>query len=121
MPVDHVILNVRDYARSKAFYEQALKPLDYELIMEFGPGGGFGVGGKPDFWVTQRGEPTVAHVAFAAADHAAVDAFYEAAIAAGGEDNGAPGPRPHYHENYYAAFVHDPDGNNIEAVCHRPE
>ena len=121
MPVDHVILNVRDYARSKAFYEQALKPLDYELIMEFGPGGGFGVGGKPDFWVTQRGEPTAAHVAFAAADHAAVDAFYEAAIAAGGEDNGPPGPRPHYHENYYAGFVHDPDGNNIEAVCHRPE
>ena len=92
MPVDHVILNVRDYARSKAFYEQALKPLDYELIMEFGPGGGFGVGGKPDFWVTQRGEPTVAHVAFAAGDHAAVDAFYKAAIAAGGEDNGQPGP-----------------------------
>ena len=121
MPVDHVILNVSDYARSKAFYEQALKPLGYELIMEFGPGGGFGVGGKPDFWVTERGEPTVAHVAFAATDPAAVERFSEAALAAGAEDNGPPGPRPHYHESYYAAFVHDPDGNNIEAVCHRPE
>ncbi|HEU6445518.1 MAG TPA: VOC family protein [Gaiellaceae bacterium] len=121
MPIDHVILNVRDYARSKAFYEQALKPLGYEVVMEFGEGAGFGLEGKPDFWVSHRGDPTIVHVAFAAPDRRTVDAFYDAALAAGGEDNGPPGLRPHYHETYYAAFVHDPDGNNIEAVCHRPE
>jgi catechol 2,3-dioxygenase-like lactoylglutathione lyase family enzyme len=121
MPIDHINLNVRDYGRSKQFYELALKPLAYELVLEFGTSGGFGEDGKPDFWVSQRGEPTVAHVALAAPDRATVDAFYEAAISAGGKDNGPPGPRPHYHESYYGAFVHDPDGNNIEAVCHRPE
>lgn len=121
MPIDHINLNVRDYGRSKQFYELALKPLAYELVLEFGASGGFGEDGKPDFWVSQRGEPTVAHVALAAPDRATVDAFYEAAISAGGKDNGPPGPRPHYHESYYGAFVHDPDGNNIEAVCHRPE
>jgi catechol 2,3-dioxygenase-like lactoylglutathione lyase family enzyme len=121
MPIDHVILNVRDFARSKEFYSQALKPLGYDVVMELGQGVGFGREGKPDFWVVKRGEPTVAHVAFASPDRRTVDAFYEAAVAAGAEDNGPPGPRPHYHENYYAAFVHDPDGNNIEVVCHRPE
>ncbi|MGH2450042.1 MAG: VOC family protein [Candidatus Limnocylindria bacterium] len=121
MPIDHINLNVRDYGRSKQFYELALKPLAYELVLEFGTSGGFGKDGKPDFWVSQRGEPTVAHVALAAPDRTTVDAFYEAAISAGGKDNGPPGPRPHYHESYYGAFVHDPDGNNIEAVCHRPE
>jgi catechol 2,3-dioxygenase-like lactoylglutathione lyase family enzyme len=121
MPIDHVTLNVPDYERSKAFYVEALKPLGYELLMEHGPAGGFGQSGKPDFWVSQRGEPTVTHVALAAPDRSTVDAFYEAAMAAGAEDNGPPGLRPHYHETYYGAYVHDPDGNNIEAVCHRPE
>ena len=118
MPIDHVILNVSDFARSKAFYEQALQPLGLEVVMEFGAGAGFGQSGKPEFWVAQRDRPTAAHVAFAAQDREAVDRFYEAAMAAGGTDNGPPGLRPHYHENYYGAFVIDPDGNNVEAVCH---
>ena len=120
MPIDHITLDVRDYASSKQFYEQALKPLGYELVMEFGEAGGFGESGKPDFWVSQRGEPTTAHIALLAPDREAVDRFYEAAMAAGATDNGAPGLRPHYHENYYGAYVIDPDGNNIEAVCHSP-
>ena len=120
MAIDHVTLDVSEYPRSKQFYEQALKPLGYELVMEFGEAGGFGEGGKPDFWVSQRGEPTTAHIALVAADRAAVDQFHEAAMAAGATDNGAPGLRPHYHENYYGAYVIDPDGNNIEAVCHMP-
>ena len=120
--IDHFTLHVSDYAKSKAFYLAALAPLGYELIMEFGPAGGFGVAGKPDFWVAQ-GEPTrpTFHVAFRAADRAQVDAFHAAAMAAGATDNGAPGLRPHYHPNYYGAFVLDPDGQNIEAVCHTPE
>jgi catechol 2,3-dioxygenase-like lactoylglutathione lyase family enzyme len=121
MPIDHVTLNVLDYERSKTFYEQALKPLGYELLMEFGPHAGFGQEGKPDFWVAERGEPTIAHIAILAKDRETVDAFHEAAIAAGAGDNGPPGLRPHYHENYYGAYVIDPDGNNVEAVCHMPE
>jgi catechol 2,3-dioxygenase-like lactoylglutathione lyase family enzyme len=78
-----------------------------------------GAGGKPDFWISKGDPKTPVHVAFSCPDRATVDAFYEAAIAAGGRDNGAPGLRPHYHPNYYGAFVYDPDGNNIEAVCHR--
>ncbi len=82
---------------------------------------GFGRWGKPDFWISQ-GEPGQAfHIAFAADDRTTVDAFHEAAIAAGGRDNGGPGLRPEYHPSYYGAFVFDPDGNNIEAVCHMPE
>jgi catechol 2,3-dioxygenase-like lactoylglutathione lyase family enzyme len=120
--IDHVILDVRDYSASKRFYEQALAPLDYEIVLEIGSGCGFGHMGKPDFWVAERGSPqTGVHVAFASPDRATVDRFYEAAIAAGGADNGPPGLRPHYHEHYYAAFVHDPDGNNVEVVCHAPE
>jgi len=120
--IDHVALNVRDYEASKKFYEQALKPLGYEVIMEYPHACGIGVGGKPDFWITQRDEPSApVHVAIASPDRKAVDAFYEAATAAGGKDNGPPGLRAHYHENYYGAFVHDPDGNNLEAVCHTPE
>ena len=118
MPIDHVTLNVRDYERSKSFYEQALQPLGYELVMEFGPAGGFGKEGKPDFWVSQRGEPTIAHVALLAPDRKTVDAFHQAATAAGAADNGPPGLRPHYHESYYGAYVIDPDGNNIEVVNH---
>jgi catechol 2,3-dioxygenase-like lactoylglutathione lyase family enzyme len=121
--IDHVILNVLDYAASKRFYEQALAPLEYEVAFELGEEGcGFGRMGKPDFWVAHRGEPhTDVHVAFSSPDRASVDRFYDAALAAGGTDNGPPGLRPHYHESYYAAFVRDPDGNNVEAVCHAPE
>ena len=120
--LDHVILNIRDYAASKRFYEGALASLDYEVIIELDGSCGFGQHGKPDFWIAQRGNAhTDVHVAFASPDRGSVDRFHAAALAAGGEDNGAPGLRPHYHEQYYAAFVRDPDGNNIEAVCHRPE
>lgn len=125
--LDHIGFAVRDYVRSKAFYETVLATLGYRLIVEVGPEqgadghhAGFGAG-KPDFWIGE-GRPPIGnlHVAFAAADRAAVDAFHAAALAAGATDNGAPGLRPHYHANYYGAFVLDPDGHNIEAVCHRP-
>ena len=102
--------------------KKALAPLGYSLQMEFEGAAGFGTGeGIPDFWIGSSPERGATHVAFGAADRATVDAFYEAAIAAGGKDNGAPGLRPHYHEGFYAAYVHDPDGNNVEAVTHRPE
>lgn len=120
--LDHIILTVSDYSASRAFYLEALEPLGYEVIMEVGPAGGFGVAGKPDFWIRQA-EPVKppVHVAFRAPDRRSVDAFHAAAMAAGGRDNGGPGLRAHYHPNYYGAFVFDPDGNNIEAVCHLPE
>ncbi len=118
--LDQVGIPVSDFERSKRFYEGDLSPLGYELIM--GPrcgAAGLGRSGNPDFWVFQ-GEPGHAvHVAFAAQDRASVEAFYEAATAAGGHDNGRPGLRPEYHPTYYGAFVLDPDGNNIEAVYHR--
>jgi catechol 2,3-dioxygenase-like lactoylglutathione lyase family enzyme len=125
--IDHVGFSVSDYSRSKTFYEMALKPLGYKLIMEATaqttgmPAAGFGSDGKPDFWIGGEGmleKPL--HVAIAAKDRASVDAFYRAALAAGGKDNGPPGVRSHYHPNYYGAFVFDPDGHNIEAVCHAP-
>ena len=121
--IDHVTATVSDIERAKQFYAQALGPLGYSGRMEFeGAAVGYGTGeGIPDFWIGVRPERGASHVAFSAPDRATVDAFYEAATAAGGTDNGAPGVRPHYHETYYAAFVHDADGNNIEAVCHRPE
>jgi catechol 2,3-dioxygenase-like lactoylglutathione lyase family enzyme len=125
--IDHIGFSVSDYARAKAFYEKALAPLGYVLVMEVtaqetgAPVAGFGRGGKPDFWIGDEGRLELpVHVAFLADDRPAVDAFYRAAIAAGGKDNGAPGLRPHYHPNYYGAFVLDPDGHNIEAVCHAP-
>jgi catechol 2,3-dioxygenase-like lactoylglutathione lyase family enzyme len=125
--LDHAGFPVSDYARSKAFYLQALAPLGYALVMEVqqhendAPAAGFGATGKPDLWIGgEGGLQRPIHIAIAAQDRAAVDAFYRAAIAAGGKDNGAPGLRPHYHPNYYAAFVLDPDGHNIEAVCHTP-
>jgi catechol 2,3-dioxygenase-like lactoylglutathione lyase family enzyme len=125
--IDHVGFPVSDYARSKAFYERALAPLGYGVVMEVGnnemgaPAVGFGIGGNPDFWIGGEGNVgNPVHVAIVAKDRAVVDAFYTAALAAGGRDNGAPGLRPHYHPNYYAAFVLDPDGHNIEAVCHLP-
>ena len=117
--IDHTGVSVADMAKSKAFYRAALAPLGYGLLMEFDEFAGFGVAPKPDFWIGQ-GAPNVPpiHVAFRADSRALVDAFHEAALAAGGRDNGAPGLRPHYHANYYGAFALDPDGNNIEAVCH---
>ena len=125
--LDHADFPVSDYVRSKAFYPQALAPLGYVLVMEVqhdeneSPAAGFGMGGKPDFWIGGEGSfQRPIHIAIAAQNRAAVDAFHRAALAAGGKDNGAPGLRPHYHPNYYAAFVLDPDGHNIEAVCHAP-
>jgi catechol 2,3-dioxygenase-like lactoylglutathione lyase family enzyme len=118
--LDHISLQVQDYRRSKQFYAQALTPLGYELVMEFSDTGGFGKDAKPDFWIAQGAATKPAlHIAFASPDRATVDAFHRVALAAGGKDNGAPGLRPEYHPNYYAAFVLDPDGNNIEAVCHQ--
>jgi len=126
--IDHIGFSVRDLARSRAFYEKALAPLGYAVLMEVtaemtGTHGhvGFGRDGKPDFWIGDAAPlGGCLHVAFTAPDRAVVDAFHAAALAAGGRDNGAPGLRPHYHPNYYGAFVLDPDGHNIEAVCHRP-
>ena len=119
--LDHVGLNVRDYPASRRFYEQALDPLGYHLVMGFDEwkAAGFGENDKPFFWVVQR-EPvgTATHVAFVARDRPTVDAFHAAALAAGGTNNGPPGVREDYHPTYYAAFVLDPDGNNVEAVCH---
>jgi catechol 2,3-dioxygenase-like lactoylglutathione lyase family enzyme len=125
--IDHVGFAVADYARSKAFYEKALEPLGYTLIMEVTaqqtesgqPAAGFGADRKPDFWIGGEGKlEKPVHVAIVAKDRATVDAFHRAALAAGGKDNGGPGLRPQYHPNYYGAFVLDPDGHNIEAVCH---
>jgi catechol 2,3-dioxygenase-like lactoylglutathione lyase family enzyme len=125
--IDHIGFPVSDYGRSKTFYAQALAPLGYGLVMEIdgaqtesrAPAAGFGRPGVPDFWIGgEGGLEKPLHVAIGAADRASVDAFYAAALQAGGRDNGAPGLRPQYHANYYAAFVLDPDGHNIEAVCH---
>jgi catechol 2,3-dioxygenase-like lactoylglutathione lyase family enzyme len=120
--LDHVGLRVANYDRSKRFYTGALAPLGYTVIMEFGGSiGGLGARGKPDFWISQGEASGAIHVAFVSPDRATVEAFYKAALAAGGRDNGAPGLRPEYHPGYYGAFVFDPDGNNVEAVCHRPD
>lgn len=118
--IDHLGIAVTDLAASIAFYKQALAPLGYELVMQFDTAAGFGAGGKPDFWIGKGPAPTPTHVAFATKSRAVVRAFHAAALAAGGKDNGAPGVRAHYHPDYYGAFVHDPDGHNIEAVCHEP-
>jgi catechol 2,3-dioxygenase-like lactoylglutathione lyase family enzyme len=121
--LDHVGLAVRDYGRSKAFYKQALAPLGLTILSEpVGEAAGFGKDGKPFFWLEARGRPVQGrlHIAFGAETRETVDAFYVAALEAGGVDNGAPGVRDIYHPNYYGAYVLDPDGNNIEAVCHTP-
>jgi len=126
--LDHVGIPVSDYARAKTFYALAFKPLGYDRVLEVSSretGGeshaGFGTKGRPQFWIG-GGKPISGrvHFAFVAKNRTAVDAFYEAALKAGGKDNGPPGLRPHYHANYYGAFVLDPDGHNIEAVCHLP-
>ncbi len=124
--IDHTGVAVSDFDRSKAFYLAALAPIGYALIMELPASvtghadvAGFGEPPKPDFWIHSGtpNQPPI-HIAFRVASRARVDAFHQAAMAAGGRDNGAPGLRPHYHPNYYGAFVLDPDGHNIEAVCH---
>ena len=126
--IDHMGLTVSDPARSRNFYDKALAPIGYEVLMEvpkdFTEGRvvvGYGVDPKADFWVSE-GSPNQPrlHVAFRAERRDQVDAFYTAALAAGGKDNGSPGLRPHYHPDYYGAFVLDPDGHNIEVVCHAP-
>ena len=126
--IDHIGMPVRDLADATEFYFKALAPLGIAIVLQVsaeesghGAAVGFGAEQKPFFWIGE-GERIGghAHVAFAASSRAAVDAFYRAALAAGGKDNGPPGLRPHYHANYYGAFVLDPDGNNIEAVCHAP-
>lgn len=126
--IDHLGFTVSDLPRSRDFYVRALAPLGYAPVMDVTgePGGyqgtGFGTPGKPAFWIgTGSTRSGTVHVAFVARSRADVDAFHAAALAAGGRDNGAPGLRPHYHPDYYGAFVFDPDGHNVEAVCHAPQ
>ena len=126
--IDHSGITVSDFERSKSFYTQALAPLGASYLHTVPPEhtGGVKVGGfgieAPSFWIDEgEAHKPPLHFAFKAANRQMVDEFYAAALRAGGQDNGAPGLRPHYHENYYGAFVFDPDGNNIEAVCHMPE
>lgn len=127
--IDHLTVFVADFDAAKAFYRAALAPLGYEVLRDYpvghptrSPTIGFGAGGKPDFWIAPGGpvRPRL-HLAFAATNRAAVDAFHAAALAAGATDNGAPGPRPMYNPGYYGAFVIDPEGHNLEAVCRKPE
>ena len=118
---DHIGFGVTNLAESKAFYLQALQPLGVEVAMEGPYGVGLGRNRKPSLWISETKErPAHLHLAFVADTREQVDAFHAAALAAGGKDNGAPGIRPHYHANYYGAFVLDPDGHNVEAVCHSP-
>jgi len=120
--LDHVTIGVSNIARAVAFYDRALAPLGIERLYAEGTSAfGYGSDKKAYFWLGQRETvQTGAHIAFAAGDRAVVGAFHAAALAAGGRDNGAPGLRPQYHAHYYGAFILDPDGHNIEAVCHRP-
>jgi catechol 2,3-dioxygenase-like lactoylglutathione lyase family enzyme len=123
--IDHLGFAVADVKIAKAFYDAALAPLGMKVIMPVKAPGyeGYGYGlDRPTFWIGSPGNrATGLHIALAADTRAEVDAFHAAAVAAGGRDNGKPGLRPDYHPNYYGAFVFDPDGNNIEAVCHKPE
>ncbi len=126
--IDHTGIIVSNFDASKKFYQTTLAAIGYELLHEFPAAvtgsadvAGFGEDGNPDFWLTS-GTPNLPplHIAFRVKSRAMVDAFHQAALATGAKDNGAPGLRPHYHPNYYGAFVHDADGHNIEAVCHDP-
>ena len=115
--LDHISLRVQDHSRAVAFYRTALAPLGYRVLMEYPGAAGLGAG-MPDFWLMTTEQPVnPTHVAFSA-DRATVDAFHAAALAAGGTDNGSPGLRADYHPHYYGAFVRDPEGNNVEVVCH---
>ena len=121
--IDHISLNVSDPAVSRAFYVKALAPLGYEVAAEYGPVVGLKAadaegGPGADLWLAPAMDPAPVHLALTAATAEQVDAFHTAALAAGGRDHGVPGERPHYHPGYYAAFVLDPDGNNLEVVCH---
>lgn len=127
--IDHLGIDVADYAASRRFYERVLAALGHGVVMEVTremtggyEGCGFGPPGRPHFWVGKGGGTSGhgSHIAFSAQTRAQVDAFHAAALAAGARDNGGPGLRPHYHPDYYAAFAIDPDGHNIEAVCHLP-
>lgn len=118
--IDHVKLVVGDLAASRAFYERALAPLGIGVLKAYPGAVGLGADGMPFFWLSGGPVSGPCHVAFRSPDHAGVDAFHREALAAGGRDNGAPGLRPQYHPGYYGAFVLDPDGNNVEAVCHGP-
>jgi catechol 2,3-dioxygenase-like lactoylglutathione lyase family enzyme len=118
---DHIGLGVSDYESSKRFFLRALEPLGVKTVMEGPHGLGIGPHGKPSLWLHQTTDkPAPLHLAFTAESRSVVDAFYRAALDAGGKDNGAPGIRAHYHPNYYGAFVIGPDGHNVEAVCHKP-
>jgi catechol 2,3-dioxygenase-like lactoylglutathione lyase family enzyme len=127
--IDHLGFAVSDIERAKAFYLKALAPLGIDILIEVTPeqsGGeahiGFGAAGKPFFWIgAGKAVQGPVHIAFDAPNRATVDAFHQAALKAGGRDNGPPGIRAYYHPNYYGAFVFDLDGHNIEAVCHLPE
>jgi catechol 2,3-dioxygenase-like lactoylglutathione lyase family enzyme len=122
MILDHLGLAVSDYPQAKAFYTAALAPLGITLVTEVQGWAGFGKGGKPEFWFGPHAEPQKPmHLAFRAETREQVRQFYEAALQAGGKDNGPPGLREIYHPNYYGAFVIGPDGHNIEAVCHQEE
>jgi catechol 2,3-dioxygenase-like lactoylglutathione lyase family enzyme len=122
--IDHLGIQVADMAVSAHFYDTVLAPLGGSRIMDYEVAMGYGVGGKPDFWIgrlTSEGPTREDHIAFEAADRAAVRAFFEAAVGLGAEVLHAPRVFPEYHADYYGAFVRDPDGHNVEAVCHRPE
>ena len=119
MIIDHILFSVSDYEVSKKFYSGTLAPLGIELVMELQGWAGFGKNGKPEFWFGVDENPhSPMHIALCAENHKQVDQFYQAAMSAGGKDNGEPGIRGHYHPNYYGAYIIDPDGHNIEAVCH---
>jgi catechol 2,3-dioxygenase-like lactoylglutathione lyase family enzyme len=121
MILDHIGFNVTDFAAARAFFTKALAPLGIGISSEGAGYAMIGRGGRGQFWFGAMGpSPGPIHIAFAADSRAAVDAFYAAALAAGGKDNGAPGVRAQYHPNYYGAFVIGPDGHNVEAVCHEP-
>jgi catechol 2,3-dioxygenase-like lactoylglutathione lyase family enzyme len=122
--LDHVSVQCTDMAASSAFYDAVLAPLGGERVMDFGVAIGYGVPPAPDFWIGQQTTGNgfrESHLAFSAADRAAVRAFFDAAVGAGAEVLHEPSVWPEYHPNYYGAFVRDPDGNNVEAVCHAPE
>ena len=120
--IDHAVVRVKDFKKSRRFYESALQPLGYRVLKEFPGFLGLGAGDKTDLWIGQDDAVTKGvHLAFASRDRKSVDAFYAAALKAGGKDHGAPGIRKDYHPAYYGAFVLDPEGNNIEAVCHDPK
>ena len=120
--LDHLAIGVADLATSRAFYEAALAPLGFGVVLESDRAVGFGPTARSIFWLRGDREPAAGiHVAFQATARDAVDAFHAAGLSAGGKDNGKPGIRPNYHPHYYAAFIYDPDGNNAEAVCHTPQ